>query len=177
MRWPRAIRTSPRPRSSPLRKVKGEENTYLLAWTTTPWTLPSNVALCVNPEETYCYAVGGNGALHHGRGPGAQVLGEEREITRRSRAGSSGAWNTSRSTPFGLSPRQAHGVVADDYVTLTDGTGMVHIAPAFGEDDARVGRSTTCPLCRWSTPGQVRARGRPGGRHVRQDADPVIIAT
>ena len=133
-------------------KAVGRENTYILAWTTTPWTLPSNVALCVNAHEDYCeflldgqtyilaqallHAVFGEKA-HEGQVlktmKGAELCGMAYEPLYRFE---------------GVSYPREKGwyVVSDDYVTLTDGTGIVHIAPAFGEDDARVGRDNQLPF-------------------------------
>ena len=133
-------------------KAVGRENTYILAWTTTPWTLPSNVALCVNAHEDYCeflldgqtyilaqallHAVFGEKA-HEGQVlktmKGAELCGTAYEPLYRFE---------------GVSYPREKGwyVVSDDYVTLTDGTGIVHIAPAFGEDDARVGRDNQLPF-------------------------------
>ena len=133
-------------------KVVGREDTYILAWTTTPWTLPSNVALCVNAHEDYCefqldgqtyimaqallHAVFGEKA-HEGQVlktmKGAELCGTAYEPLYRFE---------------GVSYPREKGwyVVSDDYVTLTDGTGIVHIAPAFGEDDARVGRDNQLPF-------------------------------
>ena len=132
--------------------IKGRENAYILAWTTTPWTLPSNVALCVNAHEDYCefqldgqtyilaqallHAVFGEKA-HEGQVlktmKGAELCGTAYEPLYRFE---------------GVSYPREKGwyVVSDDYVTLTDGTGIVHIAPAFGEDDARVGRDNQLPF-------------------------------
>ena len=133
-------------------KVVGREDTYILAWTTTPWTLPSNVALCVNAHEDYCefqldgqtyilaqallHAVFGEKA-HEGQVlktmKGAELCGTAYEPLYRFE---------------GITYPREKGwyVVSDDYVTLTDGTGIVHIAPAFGEDDARVGRDNHLPF-------------------------------
>ena len=133
-------------------KVVGREDTFILAWTTTPWTLPSNVALCVNAHEDYCefqldgqtyilaqallHAVFGEKA-HEGQVlktmKGAELCGTAYEPLYRFE---------------GVTYPREKGwyVVSDDYVTLTDGTGIVHIAPAFGEDDARVGRDNQLPF-------------------------------
>ncbi|WP_069998920.1 isoleucine--tRNA ligase [Cellulosilyticum sp. I15G10I2] len=127
-------------------KVKDENSTYLLAWTTTPWTLPSNVALCVHPEHTYVKAefdgnkyilaeslvasVLGEGACVLETFPGKELCGLEYEPL----------------FDFVKPEKKAWFVVSDTYVTLTDGTGIVHIAPAFGEDDAKVGRENDLPF-------------------------------
>ncbi len=130
--------------------VKGAENTYLVAWTTTPWTLPNNVALCVNAHEDYTFFTfeGDTMIMADALIPtvfkpedvekmeklktvkGAELCGMEYEPL----------------YDFAHPKEKAWYVVADDYVTLTDGTGIVHIAPAFGEDDARVGRDNHLPF-------------------------------
>lgn len=136
-------------------KVKGEENRYILAWTTTPWTLPSNVALCMNPDETYVeiesegiryilakalvsnffeeYTVVAEKSGMEWEGLSYEPLFEETtaEIARISPANA---------------PKKAHYVVCDSYVTMSDGTGVVHIAPAFGEDDYKVGKRYDLPV-------------------------------
>jgi len=133
-------------------QVKAREHAYILAWTTTPWTLPSNVALCVNARERYAefvlegetyflaealiHTVFGEKS-HEGMVvktmPGSELCGMEYEQLYRF---------------DGVKYPREKGwyVVSDDYVTLTDGTGIVHIAPAFGEDDARVGRDNKLPF-------------------------------
>ncbi len=127
--------------------VIGEENTYFLAWTTTPWTLPSNVALCVNPAEEYV-KIKADGvfyilakALVEANFPETEYevvesyVGKELEYK--------------EYTPlfdFKKLDKKGHYIVCDDYVTLTDGTGIVHIAPAFGEDDNRVGQNYELPF-------------------------------
>ena len=128
-------------------KVVGEDNTYLLAWTTTPWTLSSNVALCVNPEHTYVRANFEGATYILAEALVEAVLGTEGvEITEKF-AGKE-LCGTEYEPLFTCAKidKKAFFVVADNYVTLTDGTGIVHIAPAFGEDDARVGRANGLPF-------------------------------
>ena len=128
-------------------KVVGEDNTYLLAWTTTPWTLPSNVALCVNPEHTYVRANFEGATYILAEALVEAVLGTEGvEITEKF-AGKE-LCGTEYEPLFTCDKvdKKAFYVVADNYVTLTDGTGIVHTAPAFGEDDARVGRANGLPF-------------------------------
>lgn len=128
-------------------KVVGEENTYLLAWTTTPWTLPSNVGLCVNPEHTYVRATLDGSTYILAESLVEAVLGTEGvEIV--SKFAGKELCGTEYEPLFTCAKvdKKAFFVVADNYVTLTDGTGIVHIAPAFGEDDARVGRSNGLPF-------------------------------
>ena len=133
-------------------KAVGRENTYILAWTTTPWTLPSNVALCVNAHEDYCeFLLGGQTyilaqALLHA------VFGEKAHEGQVLKTMKGAELCGTAYEPLyrfeGVSYPREKGwyVVSDDYVTLTDGTGIVHIAPAFGEDDARVGRDNQLPF-------------------------------
>ena len=133
-------------------KVVGREDTYILAWTTTPWTLPSNVALCVNAHEDYCeFALDGQTyilaqALLHA------VFGEKAHEGQVLKTMKGAELCGTAYEPLyrfeGVSYPREKGwyVVSDDYVTLTDGTGIVHIAPAFGEDDARVGRDNQLPF-------------------------------
>ncbi len=128
-------------------KVMGEENTYLLAWTTTPWTLPSNVALCVNPNHTYVKATFEGATYILAESLVESVLGTE-GVEIRAKFPGKELCGLEYAPLFtcGKLDKKAFFVVADDYVTLTDGTGIVHIAPAFGEDDARVGRSNNLPF-------------------------------
>lgn len=128
-------------------KVKDKENTYLLAWTTTPWTLPSNVALCVNPDHEYVYATLNGATYILAEALVPSVLGTEGvEII--SKCQGKDLCGISYEPLFTCAKinQKAFYVVADTYVTLTDGTGIVHIAPAFGEDDARVGRNNHLPF-------------------------------
>ncbi len=139
--------------------VVGEPDTYLAAWTTTPWTLPSNVALCVNADEEYVLAEtakdldGSDKPVRYYMAgvlaPG--LLGEDIKIVAKM-TGSElvGKYYeplfTYADATVKKSGKKAFYVTADDYVTLNDGTGIVHIAPAFGEDDARVGRKNDLPF-------------------------------
>ena len=126
-------------------KVK-DEDAYILAWTTTPWTLPSNVALCVNPDETYVKVKAQDTVYYMAEALVATVLGEEAEILEKF-VGKALEYKEYEPLWNFVSPREkCWYVVCDNYVTLTDGTGVVHIAPAFGEDDAQVGRKYELPL-------------------------------
>ena len=139
-------------------KVKGED-AYFLAWTTTPWTLPSNVALCVNPTEVYCKVKAADGYTYYmpealldkvlgklgsEETPAYEVLekyvGKDLEYKEYEPlfacAGEAAA----------KQKKKAHFVTCDNYVTMSDGTGIVHIAPAFGEDDSRIGRNYELPF-------------------------------
>lgn len=127
-------------------KVSGEDNLYILAWTTTPWTLPSNVALCVN--ENYDYAVVKSGEERYILAEKlAANFFEEPQILETKKGGALKGMRYEPLFDFYKPDKQdCYKVVCDDYVTLDDGTGIVHIAPAFGEDDARVGRENDLPF-------------------------------
>ncbi len=127
--------------------VKGEENTYFLAWTTTPWTLPSNVALCVNPDETYVKIKAEDKYYILAEALVEANFGETETEVVATYKGS----DLERMEYVGLYEqtnldKKAYYVTCDYYVTLTDGTGIVHIAPAFGEDDSKVGRNYDLPF-------------------------------
>ncbi len=126
--------------------VKGEENTYFLAWTTTPWTLPSNVALCVNPNETYVkIQVGDEKYILAEALVDANIEGEYTVLEKY--VGTDLEYKEYEPLFNFVTPdKKAYYVTCDNYVTLTDGTGIVHIAPAFGEDDANVGRKYDLPF-------------------------------
>ena len=132
-------------------RVKGEE-AYFLAWTTTPWTLPSNIALCVNPHESYAKVKAADGNTYYlAEALLEKVLGEGYEILERytGKELEHKPYEPLYSCAAEAAARQhkeAFFVYADEYVTMTDGTGIVHIAPAFGEDDARVGRRYDAPF-------------------------------
>lgn len=141
-------------------KVK-EEDAYILAWTTTPWTLPSNVALCVNPNEAYAKVKAGDGQVYYmAEALLDTVLGklgdEEKgipayEILERYTGKDLEYKEYEPLFDYAVElcekqRKKAYYVTCDTYVTLTDGTGVVHIAPAFGEDDANVGRNYDLPF-------------------------------
>ena len=126
-------------------RVKGEE-AYFLAWTTTPWTLPSNIALCVNPHESYAKVKAADGNTYYlAEALLEKVLGEGYEILERY-TGKELEHKPCAVEAAARQHKEAFFVYADEYVTMTDGTGIVHIAPAFGEDDARVGRRYDAPF-------------------------------
>ncbi len=126
-------------------KAKGED-AYFLAWTTTPWTLPSNVALCVNPDETYVKVKSEDYTYYMAEALVSAVLPEGWEILERYQ-GKELEYKEYEPLFNFVSPKEkCWYVTCDSYVTLTDGTGIVHIAPAFGEDDANVGRNYGLPL-------------------------------
>ena len=128
-------------------KVKNEENTYILAWTTTPWTLPSNVALCVSPKDTYVMVEVEDGTRYIlAEALVSSVIKEEYKVVRSNTGNDLYGTEYEPLYDFAKPTKKAYYVVADSYVTLTDGTGVVHIAPAFGEDDSRVGRDNDLPF-------------------------------
>ncbi len=145
-------------------KVKGTENEYILAWTTTPWTLPSNVALCVNPVETYVKAavqINAKGDIIKEDSEDKTSVRSEKYILAEALLSVIDGDYTIEETYVGTDleykeyeplfdyvepDKKAYFVTCDTYVTLSDGTGVVHIAPAFGEDDANVGRRYDLPF-------------------------------
>ena len=158
-------------------KVKGAENTYLLAWTTTPWTLPSNVALVVNAVEDYVYAEKDGLTYIMAAALCASVLGEDAKVVKTVKGQELVGMDYEPLYPFaGQTKQRGWYVVADSYVTLTDGTGIVHTAPAFGEDDARVGRENNLPFVQMvNTQGKFVNEVTPWAGMFVKDADPLII--
>ena len=168
-------------------KVVGED-AYFLAWTTTPWTLPSNVALCVNPDEIYCKVKAADGYTYYmaealldkvlGKlakddEPAYEILEKYKgtDLERREYeplfacAGEAAAKQR----------KKAHFVTCDNYVTMSDGTGIVHIAPAFGEDDSRVGRDYDLPFVQFvDGKGDMTAETPYAGVFVKK-ADPLVL--
>ena len=128
-------------------KVVGED-AYFLAWTTTPWTLPSNVALCVNPKEDYVKVKKNDeGKVYYmAEALVEKVLGEDVKILDRYKGADLEYKEYEPLFRFVEPKKKAYYVTCADYVTLTDGTGVVHIAPAFGEDDSQVGRRYDLPF-------------------------------
>ena len=128
-------------------RIKGRENAYFLVWTTTPWTLPSNVALCMNADSDYVEieSAGERYVLAEALVP---TLFEEYEVIERHKGKYYEGTEYEPMFPYavGTFKEKAFYVTNDDYVTLTDGTGIVHIAPAFGEDDSRVGKNYGLPF-------------------------------
>ncbi|MCI6190947.1 MAG: isoleucine--tRNA ligase [Clostridium sp.] len=121
-------------------KVVGKENKYILAWTTTPWTLPSNLALCVNKAYTYIEAKVGDEVYVLAKDLADKVLGEDYEIVKEFKGEELLGVKYEQLMPFAKVEGKAFEVIHGDYVTLTDGTGIVHIAPAYGEDDSFVAK-------------------------------------
>ena len=156
-------------------KVKGEE-AFILAWTTTPWTLPSNVALCVNANEDYVKVESKGETYYLAAALCDTVLGEGEYTVLETCKGADLEGKEYEPLFDFVSPKEkCWYVVCDDYVTLTDGTGIVHIAPAFGEDDAKVGRKYGLPLVQLvDGKGQMTAETKWPGVFCK-DADPKIL--
>ena len=128
-------------------KLKDKENEYFLAWTTTPWTLPSNVALCVNAKEDYVKVKCDGEVYILADALTSSVLSEkEFEVLETYKGQDLEKMEYEPLFDFVTPDKKAYFVTCDSYVTLTDGTGIVHIAPAFGEDDAKVGRNYDLPF-------------------------------
>ena len=122
-----------------------EEDTYCLVWTTTPWTLISNVALCVNPNEEYVKVSSKGYNFILAKALVNSVLGDEYEILETYKGKDLEYKEYEQLIPSLDVPGKAFFITCDDYVTMSDGTGIVHIAPAFGEDDAKVGKKYKLP--------------------------------
>ena len=168
-------------------KIVGED-AYFLAWTTTPWTLPSNLALCVNPDETYIRVKAADGYTYIlAEALADKVLGKLAEEGEKAYE----VLETYKGTDLeykeyeplfecaGVAAtkqhKKAHFVTCDTYVTMSDGTGIVHIAPAFGEDDAKVGRKYDLPFVQFvDGKGELTAETPYAGQFVK-DADPNVL--
>ena len=157
-------------------RVKGEENTYLLAWTTTPWTLPSNLALCVNPRDTYCRLTAPDGKYIMAKALAEKVFeGQEITIEEEFPGNDLRGMEYEPLYRFQEPDKKAWFVVSDDYVTMEDGSGIVHIAPAYGEDDNRVCRENGLPFVNLvDTQGRFVEGTAWAGTFVK-DADPLIL--
>jgi len=155
-------------------KVKGED-AYFLAWTTTPWTLPSNVALCVNPVETYVRVRKEGTTYIMAEALVEKVLESDFEISDRFDGKSLEYKEYEPLFDFVDPKKKAWFVTCDDYVTLTDGTGIVHIAPAFGEDDSRIGRKYDLPFIQLvNSKGEMTKETKWEGVFVKK-ADPLVL--
>ena len=168
-------------------KVVGED-AYFLAWTTTPWTLPSNVALCVNPDDTYCKVSAADGYTYYmAEALLEKVLGklatEETPAYTVLETYKGSDLEYKEYVPLFdfVTPvcekqnKKGHYIVCDSYVTMSDGTGIVHIAPAFGEDDAKVGRKYDLPFVQFvDGKGELTEETPYAGKFVK-DADPLVL--
>ena len=124
---------------------KKDEDVYFLVWTTTPWTLISNVALCVNPDLTYVKVKSGDHNFILAESLVSKVLGSEVSVLETYKGSDLEYMEYEQLIPELKVDKKAFFVTVDDYVTAVDGTGIVHIAPAFGEDDASVGKKYNLP--------------------------------
>ena len=164
-----------RERSAIVRFKKKDEDVYFLAWTTTPWTLPSNVALCVNPDEEYSKVKQGDYTYILASALVETVLKDDYTVLETYKGKElegieyEPLWG-------GLNVKgKAWYVVCDNYVTLTDGTGIVHIAPAFGEDDSRIGRNYNLPFVQHvDAQGNLTKETKWEGIFVK-DADKLVL--
>lgn len=155
-------------------KVVGED-AYILAWTTTPWTLPSNVALCVNPEETYAKVVSNGETYYMAEALLSSVLGEDYEVVETFVGKDLEYKEYEPLFPFVKVDKKAYYVICDSYVTLTDGTGVVHNAPAFGEDDNRVCRKYDLPFIQLVNSKGEMTEETPWAGTFCKKADPLIL--
>lgn len=155
-------------------KVKGED-AYFLAWTTTPWTLPSNVALCVNPEEMYVRVKHEGYTYIMAEALVETVLKENFEVIESFKGKTLEYKEYEPLFDFVNPDKKAWFITCDSYVTLTDGTGIVHIAPAFGEDDSRVGRNYDLPFVQLvNAKGELTEETAWAGVFVKK-ADPLVL--
>ena len=175
-------------RSAVVRFQCADEDAYILAWTTTPWTLPSNVALCVNPSETYCKVKAADGRTYYmaealldkvlgklsedGK-PAYEVL--ETYVGKDLVGKEYIALFDCAAEAAKKQGKKAHFVTADNYVTMEDGTGIVHIAPAFGEDDSRVGRDNDLPFVQFVDGKGNMTEETPFAGLFVKDADPKVL--
>ena len=159
-------------------KVK-EEDAYILAWTTTPWTLPSNAGLCINPKETYVKVKAEDGMIYYlAQALCDTVLGEGTYEVLKSYAGTDLEYKEYEplfSFPSVELKKKAFFVTCDNYVTLSDGTGVVHIAPAFGEDDNRIGRKYDLPFLQLVNGKGEMTKETPWAGTFCKMADPMIL--
>ncbi len=155
--------------------IIGEDAAFLV-WTTTPWTLPSNVALCVNPDAEYIRAQKGDEVFILAHALADQVLGEGEYAVLETMTGKSLEHKEYEPLFRFVSPKEkCWYVTCDDYVTMEDGTGVVHIAPAFGEDDAKVGRAYGLPFVQLvDAKGEMTAETEWPGVFVK-DADKLVL--
>ena len=168
-------------------KVVGED-AYFLAWTTTPWTLPSNVALCVNPDEIYCKVKAADGYTYYmaealldkvlGKlakddEPAYEILEKYKgtDLERREYEPLFACTGEAAAKQH----KKAHFVTCDNYVTMSDGTGIVHIAPAFGEDDSRVGREYDLPFVQFVDGQGNMTKETPYAGVFVKKADPMVL--
>lgn len=157
-------------------KVEGKENEYILAWTTTPWTLPSNVALVVNANETYVKVLMDNEYYILAEALAETVLDSEYKVVETMKGSELAGMRYLPLFDFIENDPKGFYVVTDNYVTLSDGTGVVHTAPAFGEDDARVGHLYDLPFRQYvDVQGLFTDEVTPWKGIFVKKADPMVI--
>ena len=153
-----------------------DEDAYILAWTTTPWTLPSNVALCVNPNESYVKVQSQDTIYYLAQALATTVLGEDNYTVLETYTGKDLEHKKYQPLFDFVKPAQTCWyITCDTYVTLTDGTGIVHIAPAFGEDDANVGRKYDLPFVQLVDAKGEMTQETPWAGTFCKDADDAIL--
>lgn len=158
-------------------KAKEAENTYFLAWTTTPWTLPSNVALCMNPDENYVLIQAEDGKKYILAENLVSTHFENYKVLETKKGLDYEGMAYEPLFDYAKPNKKSYYVTCDNYVTLTDGTGIVHIAPAFGEDDANVGRKYDLPFVQMvNDRGEFVAEATDFAGMKAKSADKPIIA-
>ena len=157
-------------------RALGHEKLSLLAWTTTPWTLPSNVALAVSPDFEYAYVEVNGETLIMAKELADSTITAPHSILRTVRGSELVGMQYEPLYTFASPDAPAYRVVAGDFVTLTEGTGIVHIAPAFGEDDMRVAQANGLPVVQLvDTQGHFDERAGDWSGLFVKDADPLIV--
>ena len=176
-------------RSAVVRFKCVDEDAYFLAWTTTPWTLPSNVALCVNPDDTYCKVKAADGYTYYmaealldtvlgklaedGK-PAYEIIDTFKGTALENREYEP-LFECTKEVVAKL-PQKGHYITCDSYVTMSDGTGIVHIAPAFGEDDANVGRKYDLPFVQLvNGKGEMTEDTPYAGLFVKDADKPILV--
>ncbi len=156
-------------------RLKGKTDEYFLAWTTTPWTLPSNVALCVNPAYDYVKIAVGDEKYILAEELASSVISDSYTLLERYSGKQLEYMEYEPLYPAGVTGK-AYFVTCADYVTLTDGTGIVHIAPAFGQDDSNVGREYDLPFVQFVDGKGEMTEETPFAGVFCKKADPMVLA-
>ena len=155
-------------------KVK-DEDAYILAWTTTPWTLPSNVAICVHPDYDYV-KIDNEGTVYYiAEALADSVIKGEYTVLDKFKGKDLEYKEYVPLFDFAKPDKKCYYVVCDEYVTLTDGTGIVHIAPAFGEDDSKVGRKYDLPFVQLVDSKGEMTKETPWKGTFCKKADPLVL--
>ncbi len=156
-------------------KAKGEQDTYFMAWTTTPWTLPSNVALCVGPDKQYVKVSHKGENIIMAKALVETVLGQDAKVIEEYKGSDLEHMEYELLYDFGAADKKAWYITTGDFVTLSDGSGIVHIAPAFGEDDAKIGRDYDLPFVQMVNEQGNFIKGTPWEGVFVKQADELII--